>query len=150
MTGVQTCALPIYGTTIVGYVIKIETSTTRSILTGSTGTNFEVTGLANGTTYTMSVAACVAETCTDSGELGAFSDTLTIVPATTSGWVESVTATSNNGSIDLKWYNPTNNGGSTVIEFAIDKSADGNSWTSVGSNVAFNGSAGYQIGRAHV
>ena len=132
------------GTTIVGYVIKIETSTTRSILTGSTGTNFELTGLTNGTTYTMSVAACVAETCTVSGELGAFSDTLTIVPATTSGWVESVTATSNNGSIDLKWYNPTNNGGSTVIEFAIDKSADGNSWTSVGANVAFNNSASYQ------
>ena len=79
----------------------------------STGTTTTVTGLTNGTTYQVQVAAV-----NDVGT-GAWSSSTNGVPATVPGQPAAPTLTVKDESLGVEWSPPSSNGGSAVIGYQV-------------------------------
>ena len=97
------------GSVITKYVYTIDNGITYNDL--STPSNL-ITGLTNGTTYTIKLRAVNA-----AGQ-GIESSSITVTPRTTPGAPTSLIATSGNGSISISFTPPTNNGGSSITNYA--------------------------------
>jgi len=94
--------------------------------TGSTSTNYTVTGLANGSTYAFRVAAVnVAGT-------GGTSSTASETPRTTPGRPIGVVSEDGDAQSALTWTAPTSAGGAAVTGYLVEQSSDGGTtWSTV-------------------
>ncbi|MGI0059644.1 MAG: fibronectin type III domain-containing protein, partial [Nitrosotalea sp.] len=130
---------PLYdgGSPITGYMIERSTDngTTWSTIvsdTGSTGTTYSDTGLVHSTTYTYRVSAINAiGTSTPSNTASA--TTFNVVPTPPTG----LTATGKLLQINLSWTAPSDNGGTPITGYVIERSTDGGStWSTIQSNTS--------------
>ena len=94
--------------------------------TGSTSTNYTVTGLANGSMYAFRVAAVnVAGT-------GGTSSTASETPRTTPGRPIGVVPEDGDAQSALTWTAPTSAGGAAVTGYLVEQSSDGGTtWSTV-------------------
>lgn len=90
--------------------------------TASTSTTRTITSLTNGTSYTYRIAAI-----TEWGR-ARFSDSVTVIPATTPGAPTSVVGVRGNQSVDLTWTAPVSNGGHAISDYTIEYRAGSGSW----------------------
>src|SRR5881409_3910733 len=124
------------GSAITGY--KIERSmdggsswSTLVANTGSTATTYSDTGLAHTTTYTYRVSA-INSVGTSPPSNGASATALAIAPSPPSALGATAVSSS---QINLSWASPTDNGGSAITGYMIERSANGGStWTTMVSN----------------
>ncbi len=109
------------GSSINDYVIEEYQGSTTSgtstpVDTHSTGTSATVSGLANGTTYTFTVEAV------NSVGTGPASGSLSTTPGATVPGAPSLTsATAGNGTVDLSWSAPSDDGGSSITDYVIEE-----------------------------
>jgi large repetitive protein len=97
----------------------------------STSTSATVTGLADSTTYTFRVAAV------NSQGPGAWSATASSSTATTPGAPTDPTATAGDASATLAWTAPSSDGGTPVIDYLVQYSAnDGAAWSTFQDGVS--------------
>ncbi len=107
------------GSPITGYRITpyIGTVAQTPVLTGSSATNFNVTGLTNGTTYTFTVAAINA---VGTGPDSAASPPLTpVATPTVPGAPTGVAGVAGDRSVALSWAAPTSDGGRPITSYRI-------------------------------
>jgi len=95
--------------------------------TPSTATAATVTGLTNGTSYLLRVAAVNV-----AGTGGWSGNSLNVTPRTVPAVPTSVTVTASNGQVLLGWSAPSNNGGSAITDYTIQYSSNGGAnWTTL-------------------
>jgi len=120
------------GAAITDYVISVSIDAGTSWLPLThlplTTPSFQVTGLTNGTSYIFKVAAV-----TSFGVGAATSPTAAVTPRTVSSAPTALTATAlTTGRIALSWTAPTDNGGSPVTDYQIQRSSNaGVSWSTI-------------------
>ncbi len=126
------------GSTITGYQIESSTdsgSTWSTIVsnTGSTSTTYSNTGLTPNTTYTYRVSAINSVgTSSPSNVSSATTSQAPTVPQPPTGL--SATAISSS-QVNLSWSAPSNNGGSAITGYMVERSQDsGNTWSTVTPN----------------
>ncbi len=91
----------------------------------STATAATVTGLTNGTSYVVQVAAVNI-----AGTGGWSSNSSAVTPRTVPAVPTSVTGAAGNGQVSLGWIAPSSNGGSAITNYTIQYSSDGGtSWS---------------------
>jgi hypothetical protein len=104
------------GATLTGYVIKATAGeSTVSVTAGSSATSATVSGLSNGTSYSVSV---VAQNSVGTSSVASSSGvpSATYVP----GAPEQITAVpSGTGEVDLSWQPPADTGGATINGYRI-------------------------------
>src|SRR5207249_6705337 len=139
------------GSSITGY--KIERSTnggsTWSTLvanTGSAATTYSDAGLTHTTTYAYRVSA-INSVGTGSPSSTASATTLAVAPSSPSALTATVASSS---QINLSWTAPSDNGGSAIIGYMIERSTDGGTtWTNVISNSGSTSTTYSDVGLAH-
>jgi len=126
------------GSAITGYQIERSTdsgSTWNTIVadTGSVSTTYSNTGLSPSTAYTYRVSAINGiGTSSPSNTATATTSQAPTVPQPPTGL--SATAVSSS-QINLSWNTPSNNGGSAITGYMIERSQDnGNTWGTIASN----------------
>ena len=97
--------------------------------TNSTAVTFTISSLDPSTEYTFQVRA-VNSVGNSAASSAVTESTLTTVPGAPTGL--SATAQTGGTSVELDWTAPTNNGGSTIIDYEVS-SDDGGTWNSTGS-----------------
>src|SRR5881409_3258636 len=123
------------GSAITGY--KIERSTdggsswsTLVANTGITGTTYSDTGLAHTTTYTYRVSAI--NSVGTSPPSNTASATTSVVSSPPSGLAAAAVSSS---QINLSWTAPTDNGGSAITGYKVERSTDGGTtWSTLVAN----------------
>ena len=105
------------GSPIAGYTVTTYPQTSSAVAT-FTGTTASVTGLANGTTYTFSVAAYNSNG-TGPASLSSPVTTFNVPTAPTN-----VVAVAGNESVSLTWVAPASTGGSPIIDSIIASPQD--------------------------
>ena len=117
------------GTPVTGYRIESTTDglawATVVADTGSTGTTYGVTGLANGTAVTFRVSALNA---VGAGPAGTEATT---TPRTTPDAPTGLALTAGDEVVVLTWDAPLDDGGAPVTGYRIEQSSDGTTWTTV-------------------
>jgi len=133
------------GSEITGYKIERSTdagSTWSTIIanTGSTSTTYSDTGLDQNTSYTYRVSAINSVgTSSPSNAASATTSSSITVPSPPTGLDATTISTS---QINLSWTAPTNDGGSEITGYDIERSLDnGNTWYTVTSNTSNNDTA---------
>ncbi len=128
------------GSPVTGYMIERSkdngiTWSTIVSNTGSASTIYLDAGLVHSTTYTYQVSAInSAGTSVSSNTASAI--TLNTVPTPPTG----LTATANLLQINLSWNSPTDNGGSAMTGYMIERSTDdGYTWNTIVSNTGNTG-----------
>ncbi|HYL65689.1 MAG TPA: fibronectin type III domain-containing protein [Nitrosopumilaceae archaeon] len=128
------------GSAITGYMIERSTDsgTTWSTIqsnTGSTATTFSDTGLTASTAYMYRVSAINAVgTSVPSNTASATTSGTTTAPQPPTGLTASTISTS---QINLSWTTPSNNGGSAITGYKIERSTDsGTTWSTISANTA--------------
>lgn len=126
------------GSAITGYQIESSTdsgSTWSTIVsnTGSTSTTYSNTGLTPNTAYTYRVSAINSVgTSSPSNVTSATTSAAPTVPQPPTGL--SATAISSS-QVNLSWSAPSNNGGSAITGYMVERSQDsGNTWSTISSN----------------
>src|SRR2546426_948620 len=139
------------GSAITGYKIERSTDdgTTWSTLvanTGSTATTYSDTGLTHTTTYTYRVSA-INSVGTGSPSSTTSATTFAAAPSPPSA----LTATAVSSSqVTLSWTAPSDNGGSAITGYMIERSTDGGStWSKLVANTGITGTTYSDIGLAH-
>ena len=105
------------GAAITGYVVIVTNTTTNVVVTNppinttSSGGNVSYTGLTNGVTYSISVAAIAASTGS--------ATTTTAKPGAVPGPPTSLTAAGASGQVTLTWSAPSNNGGFAITSYTV-------------------------------
>ena len=123
------------GSTITGYEIERSadggsTWSTITSNTGSAGTTYSDTGLAHSTTYTYRVSA-INSVGTSVPSSTASATTFNVVPSPPTG----LTATAQLLKINLNWNAPSDNGGTPITGYMIERSTDnGSTWSTIVSN----------------
>ncbi|GAA3801414.1 fibronectin type III domain-containing protein [Cellulomonas soli] len=123
------------GFTVEKYVVSQSDGgpvTTHDVLASALGTT--LTGLTNGATYTVTVAACTVF-FTGPCILGT-ADTVTVVPAAVPGAPTIGTATPGDGRVTVTWQAPASDGGSAVTGYRVDHRPTGTSTWTQGAVVA--------------
>src|SRR5437773_931976 len=124
------------GSAVTGYQIERSTNggNTWSTLVNTCGTSTSCsdTGLPHATTITYRVSAIHSiGTSSVSGTVSA--TTLIATPSPPTG----LTATAASSSqVSLTWTAPTDNGGSAITGYTIERSTDGSTWTTLVANTA--------------
>jgi hypothetical protein len=120
---------------ITGYTVEYTPSggSAQTVSTGGTGTSYTLTGLTNGTAYTVRVAAV------NSAGTGSYSGTATATPpgASVPGVPTSVTITGHPldcEGFDLRWSAPASDGGSPITGYRIISAA--RFWGACGSGTS--------------
>ncbi|MCL2525813.1 MAG: fibronectin type III domain-containing protein, partial [Coriobacteriia bacterium] len=119
------------GSAIAGYDYSLDGGVSWTQMTSPTPPlqptqpPFTITGLSNGTTYTVELRAFNAN------GPGTPSSSFAAVPRTTPSAPQNLTATTNQGpTITLTWDAPASDGGSPITDYAIYQSTDsGQTWT---------------------
>jgi titin len=114
------------GSAVLGYAVTVDDGTTARVLdpAETTGTGVTVAGLRNGTTYTVSV---VARTGAGVGQPAV----TTARPRTAPGAPLELSAVARDGSADLSWTPPADDGGDPVSGYEVAFLADdGRTWSS--------------------
>lgn len=112
------------GRSIIDYIVRYSSGNTPTLLrTNSTLSSYSLTGLRNGVSYVVDVAAInVLGT-------GSYSRTITGIPATVPSAPTGLLLTSANSELNLSWFAP-NNGGSSILDYVVQYSNDsGSNWT---------------------
>jgi YVTN family beta-propeller protein len=123
------------GSAITGYDIERSTDNgnTWSVIvpnTGSTSTTYSDTGLAHSTTYTYRVSA-INQIGTSQPSNTASATTFNTIPSQPTG----LKATAQVLRINLNWNAPSDNGGTPITGYMIERSTDnGNTWSTLVSN----------------
>lgn len=131
------------GSTISGYVIErsVDGGTSWSTVqsnTGSISTTYSDTGLAHSTTYTYRVSA-INSMGTSSPSNTASARTFDTAPSPPTGLI----ATTGTLQINLSWNAPSDNGGTPITGYMIERSTDnGNTWSTLVANTG-NTETGY-------
>jgi bacillolysin len=112
------------GSPVTGYVVTpyIGAAAQSAQTFNSTATSQAVTGLANGTTYTFTVAA---KNAIGTGAASAASNAVTPSGATAPGAPTIGNALPGNGSVSLSWAAPGSNGGSAITGYVVTPSIGG-------------------------
>ena len=128
------------GSTITGYMIERSTdggtswSTVQSNI-GSTSTTYSDTGLAHSTTYTYRVST-INSVGTSSPSNTASATTFNVIPSSPTD----LTATAQLLKINLSWTAPSDNGGTPITGYMIERSTDsGNTWSMLVTNTGSTG-----------
>ena len=100
----------------------------------SASTTATVSSLVGGNTYYFRVAAINSE-----GTGADVSDSIawTVTPAAPTG----LSITAGDGEVTLSWSAPMDDGGATIIDYSIQQSTDGETWTTLNDGVSTSGSA---------
>jgi titin len=116
------------GIAVTGYTLSRDTggspttsTVTTSACSGSTCTG-SLTGLTNGTQYTLKVAA------NSSGGAGPYSSSVTATPRTVPGAPQSLSATVQDGGFDITWAAPASNGGSDLLQYHLTATSGGTTY----------------------
>ena len=120
------------GTPITEYQYRYQEGSTAGGAwtdTNSTAVTFTISSLDPSTEYTFQVRA-VNSAGNSAASSAVTESTLTTVPGAPTGL--SATAQTGGTSVELDWTAPTNNGGSTIIDYEVS-SDDGGTWNSTGS-----------------
>jgi hypothetical protein len=121
-------------TDITDYIIQYSISSTfaSSVTTFtdsiSSNASATVTGLTNGTTYYLRVAAVNA---VGPGEYSSISAGVT--PITTPTGVTSLTASASDRTISATWSAPTSDGGSAITSYTVETQLNSEAWVNRGS-----------------
>jgi prepilin-type N-terminal cleavage/methylation domain-containing protein len=109
------------GSVVTSYEYSTDNGSTWSARTdeGTTGSPMIISGLNNGTTYEVKIRAVNAVGS------GTASEAFSATPVTTPGAPTGLTATRGNTQVSLSWTAPTDNGGSEIIDYVIEYSANG-------------------------
>src|SRR5438445_708177 len=135
-----------------GYKIERSTDggTTWSTIvssTGSTATTYSDTGLAASTTYTYRVSSVNSFGASSPSNIASAKTFDVVPPIAPTG----LTATAVSSSqINLSWTAPTNNGGSAITGYKIERSTDGGTtWSTIVSNTGSTGTTYSDTGLVH-
>jgi len=101
--------------------------------TSSTATTISISGLTNGTSYTVAVRAKSA------AGAGPSSTTLTATPITAPGAPTSVTATAGNAQATVSWTIPTSTGGSAITGYTVTSNPGSLTCTTASTSCAVTG-----------
>ena len=116
---------PSGGAEVTGYEYEQDLSGTW-ISTGSTDTDYTVTGLTNGQSYTFRVRAA-----NSAGRSAASTASASVTPATVPGAPTSLSATVSDQRVDLIWTAPASNGGQSITDYEYEQGGSG-TWISTG------------------
>jgi titin len=123
------------GAVIADYVVEYSTNSGTTWVTFvdavSASESATVTGLINGTGYIFRVTAK-----NTAGNGTASSTTSAIVPRTMPSAAQSVAGTSGNAQARLTWSAPVTTGGSAVLDYEIQYSSNGTTWTTFSDSVS--------------
>src|SRR3989475_408353 len=139
------------GLVVSGYEIERSTNggLTWSVLvasTGSTATTYSDTGLAHTPTFTYRVHTVTAIGTSFPSDT-ASATTFAVAPSPPTGLVATAVSSS---QIGLTWTAPSDNGGSAITGYKIERSADGGgTWTTLVANTGRSATAYSDIGLAH-
>ncbi len=132
------------GSAITGYKVdrSIDGGTTWSTIvsnTGSTSTTYSNTGLSASTTYTYRASA-INTIGTSIPSNTASATTTGISPTVPQPPTGLTSVTISSSQINLSWTVPSNNGGSAITGYKIDRSANnGSTWSTLVANTASSG-----------
>ena len=96
------------------------------ISTGSTDTDYTVTGLTNGQSYTFRVRAA-----NSAGQSAPSTASASVTPATVPGAPTGLGATVSDQRVDLIWTAPASNGGQSITDYEYEQGGSG-TWISTG------------------
>jgi len=125
------------GSAITGYMIERSqdngnTWSTISSSTGSTSTTYSDSGLVTSTTYSYRVSAINAiGTSSPSNVSSATTSTQLFPPQPPTGLIATAVSSS---QVDLSWNVPSDNGGSAITGYKIERSTNGGAWSIVVAN----------------
>lgn len=125
-----------------GYIIRYTTDGENftDFVTGSMSKMAIVSGLTNGTTYTFTVVLIRER----SGPVEYESGGWTTVPRSTPGPVTNLEVVGNIESAAVSWVPPTDNGGFPIVNYLIQYSSNGSSWTTYPTSFGTNTSVTLQ------
>jgi len=114
------------GSAITGYSVEYTPSgaSPQTVSTGSTSTSYTLTGLTNGTAYTVRVAGINAN---GTGTYTAASSSVTPAVGTPPNAPTSLTATAGNAQIALSWTAPSAPGTSAISGYTVEYTPSGGS-----------------------
>ena len=114
-------------TPINGYTVEYTPSggSPSTVTTGSTSTSYVITGLANGTAYSVRVAGV-----NGAGD-GAYASPVTATPRTVPGAPTSLVATAGDAQLSLSWTAPASNGGAAITGYTVEFTPSGGSASTV-------------------
>src|SRR3989475_827983 len=113
---------------------------------GSTATTYSDTGLSHSTSYAYRVSS-INSVGTSSPSNIASAITLVVAPSPPSGLAATAVSSS---QINLSWAPPTDNGGSAITGYMIERSANGGStWSTIVSNSGSTATTYSDIGLMH-
>jgi predicted phage tail protein len=126
------------GSPLIGYRITpyIDDVAQTPVNTGNTNTNYTVTGLANGTTYTFTVLAINGS---GAGPESVPSNAVTPAPPTVPGAPTGVTGAPRDSAVSLTWTAPSSDGGSPITSYRITPYIGGNAQTPVNTGSSSTG-----------
>ena len=117
---------PSGGAEVTHYEYELDLSGTWTS-TGSTDTDYTVTGLTNGQTYTFRVRAV-----NSAGPSAASTASASVTPATVPGAPTGLSVTVSDQRVDLIWTAPASNGGQSITDYEYEQGGSG-TWISTGS-----------------
>ena len=126
------------GSAITGYSVQYTPAggSATTVSTGSTSTSYTLTGLTNGTAYTVAVAAVNAI------GTGTYSSTTSGTPVTVPGAPTGVAGTSGDAQVALTWTAPSSTGGSAITDYTVQYSSNsGSTWTTFSRSASTTASA---------
>jgi hypothetical protein len=115
------------GSAITGYTVEYTPAggSAQTVNTGSVSASYNLTGLTNGTLYSVRVRAVNVVGA------GGYSTAATGTPGLVPGTPTSLSGTIGDGSVDLSWTAPASDGGATITSYTVEYTPAGGSAVTV-------------------